>query len=113
MKIRDDSKINKLLQQNDEAKNELFFDENGNPKRYTVQDISKTLELNKISRDMYAQQSKQNEMQRVASIPTSVVIQWLDEGINVMNPTSEDIKKIHKKLNSPEYKYLRTGGGRL
>ena len=113
MKIKDYSKINKILEKDDTHHDELFFDENGNAKRYTWQDVSKTLELNKVSRDMYAQQSKQNEMQRVASIPTSVVIQWLDEGINVMNPNQEDIKRIHKKLNSPEYAYLRTGGGRL
>jgi hypothetical protein len=42
-----------------------------------------------------------------------VVVQWMQEGINVMNPTYEDQKKIKQRLNSPEYAYLRTRGGRL
>ena len=50
---------------------------------------------------------------RVASIPSVVVMQWMEEGINVMAPNREDQKRIKKKLNSPEWAYLRTGGGRL
>jgi hypothetical protein len=42
-----------------------------------------------------------------------VVMEWMKEGINVMAPTYEDQKKIKKKLNSPEYAYLRTRKGRL
>ena len=52
-------------------------------------------------------------MQKVASIPNVVVMEWMQEGINVMNPSKECIGRIKKKLNSPEYAYLRTGGGRL
>ena len=78
-----------------------------------AQDVSKVLELNKIARDMDDNAPRYGEFQRVASIPNVIVTEWLNEGINVMNPKEEDIKRIHKKLNSPEYAYLRTGGGRL
>ena len=57
--------------------------------------------------------AKYGETERVASIPMVVVLQWMKEGINVMNPTYEDQKKIKQRLNSPEYAYLRTRGGRL
>jgi hypothetical protein len=53
------------------------------------------------------------EMQRVASIPNVVAIQWIQEGINVMAPNKEDLRRMKLKLNSPEYAYIRTGGGRL
>ena len=53
------------------------------------------------------------EMQRVASIPNVIAIQWMQEGINVMAPNKDDLKRMKKKLNSPEFAYLRTGGGRL
>ena len=40
-------------------------------------------------------------------------VEWMQEGINVMSPNKEDLARMRKKLNSPEYAYLRTGGGRL
>lgn len=76
------------------------------------QDVSGVLAENKRARDL-AQGQRMGEMQRVASIPAVVVIEWMKEGINVMAPNREDLKRMKKKLNSPEYAYLRTGGGRL
>ena len=76
------------------------------------QDVSGVLAENKRAREL-AQGQRMGEMQRVASIPAVVVIEWMKEGINVMAPNREDLKAMKKKLNSPEYAYLRTGGGRL
>ena len=76
------------------------------------QDVSGVLEANKRAREQ-AEGRKMGEMQRVASIPNVVAIQWIQEGINVMAPNKEDLKRMKQKLNSPEYAYLRTGGGRL
>ena len=76
------------------------------------QDVSAALAANKRARDA-AQGQRMGEMARVASIPSIVVMEWMKEGINVMAPKHEDLKRIKKKLNSPEYAYLRTGGGRL
>lgn len=74
--------------------------------------MSGVLEANKRAREQ-AEGRKMGEMQRVASIPNVVAIQWIQEGINVMAPNKEDLKRMKQKLNSPEYAYLRTGGGRL
>jgi|TARA_Y100000389_G_C17421368_1_gene496923 hypothetical protein len=101
---------------NDSDKLETFFHvnaEKGTTHTQYTQDISKILESNKIDRDISSQQGVTPDMQKVASIPNVVVMEWLSEGINVMNPNEEDIKRIKKKLNSPDYAYLRTGGGRL
>jgi len=76
------------------------------------QDVSAILEANKRARAT-AQGQRMGEMQLVASIPVVVVMEWMKEGINVMAPNREDLKRMKKKLNSPEYAYLRTGGGRL
>tara|TARA_A200000159_G_scaffold133039_1_gene130979 strand:+ start:35006 stop:35305 length:300 start_codon:yes stop_codon:yes gene_type:complete len=76
------------------------------------QDVSAILEQNKIAREQ-AEGKKMGDMVRVATIPDVVVIEWMNEGINVMSPNREDLRRIKKKLNSPEYAYLRTGGGKL
>lgn len=42
-----------------------------------------------------------------AHMPNSIINKWLiEEGINVFD--RNDQKKVHQKLNSPEYMYLRT-----
>jgi len=76
------------------------------------QDVTAVLDANKIAR-ANADSQKKSDMVRVASIPHVVVIEWMKEGINVMAPTYEDKKRMKMKLNSPDYAYLRTGGGRL
>lgn len=77
-----------------------------------TQDVSAVLEANKRAREQ-AENRKMGDMVRVASIPDVVAIEWMNEGINVMSPNREDLRRMKKKLNSPEYAYLRTGGGRL
>ena len=77
-----------------------------------LQDVSEILAANKRAREE-AEGQRRGENVRVASIPAVVVMQWMEEGINVMAPNREDQKRIKKKLNSPEWAYLRTGGGRL
>jgi hypothetical protein len=77
-----------------------------------LQDVSAVLAANKRAREE-ARGKKMGDMVRVASIPDVVAIAWMNEGINVMSPNREDLRRMKKKLNSPEYAYLRTGGGRL
>lgn len=78
-----------------------------------TQDISPIIAKNIAQAKEIDKHAKWGETERVASIPMVVVIQWMKEGINVMAPTYEDQQKIKKKLNSREYAYLRTRGGRL
>jgi hypothetical protein len=77
------------------------------------QDISALVERNRALSQARDKHARWNDFERVASIPAVVVIDWMNEGINVMAPTAEDKRKIRLKLNSPEYAYLRTRGGRL
>jgi hypothetical protein len=52
------------------------------------------------------------DMRRVASIPMAVVYKWLvEDGIDVFS--GEDQDRVAKKLNDPDYAYLRTAPGRL
>lgn len=78
-----------------------------------TQDIAPIIADNIARSNEIDKHAKYGETARVASIPMVVVLQWMQEGINVMNPTYEDQKKIKQRLNSPEYAYLRTRGGRI
>lgn len=79
-----------------------------------VQDVEPILEANK--RDFNATpetgQFKQ-PLVLAARIPLIVIEQWLKEGINLFEPSPEMEKAVRKKLNSPEYAYLRTNRGRI
>lgn len=77
------------------------------------QDVSPILDRNQQLRNHFSGK-KMGDMQHIASIPFAVVEEWRNRyGINVFRPNKEDQKRIQKLLNSPEYAYLRTGGGRL
>lgn len=77
------------------------------------QDVKPIIESNRKAFNASEKSDTWSDWNRVASIPAVVVMEWMKEGINVMAPTYEDQKKIKKKLNSPEYAYLRTRKGRL
>lgn len=77
------------------------------------QDVTDILANNRRLAAAKDKHAKWNDWERVASIPSIVIIEWMKEGINVMAPTQEDKRKIRMKLNSPDYAYLRTRGGRL
>jgi hypothetical protein len=78
-----------------------------------TQDVTPIIDSNRRAYNDSEKSDKWGDWNRVASIPSVVVMEWMKEGINVMAPTYEDQKKIKKKLNSPEYAYLRTRKGRL
>lgn len=77
------------------------------------QDVAPIIDSNLRAQNEADKHAKWGDWNRVASIPAVVATQWMNEGINILAPTYEDQKKIKKKLNSPEYAYLRTRGGRL
>lgn len=85
---------------------ELFYEENGD--RLIVkstQDVESILNHNRmLQNDKSLTRTK--EMRHVASIPNIVVEQWLKEGINIFN--KEHWQRAKKRLNDPDYKYLRT-----
>lgn len=76
-----------------------------------VQDCEPVLEINKamtLHNDGY---TPGREMRRAASIPMGVVLKWREEGIDIFNPNHA--YAIKRKLNDPEWRYLRTADGKL
>ena len=81
----------------------------------TFQDVEPFLEKNK--RELQARveagrRHKVEDMRKIASIPNIVAEKWLKEfGINVFD--KNDMPKIKKMLNHPDYAYLKTVPGRV
>ena len=56
--------------------------------------------------------SQSREMRRVASIPMQLIYHWLEtEGWNAFDPANAD--RLAKRLNDPDYAYLRTADGHV
>lgn len=50
---------------------------------------------------------------QVAHIPPVIALQWLNDGIDVFSNDPEMRKKVIRRLNDPEWRYLRTDGGKI
>ena len=85
----------------------------------SVQDVEGRLERNKALAnhgDGGFSEDPDKWLKRIASIPNVVVLQWLKEGLDVLNgdPRDPEFKrKLAAKLNDPDYRYLRTAPGRV
>lgn len=81
-----------------------------------TQDVEGYLEQNRrefnAAPDTRVSRNRSN-LRKVASIPMIVAEQWIREGINIFDPSPEVQKRITAKLNSNEYRYLRTAPGRI
>lgn len=81
--------------------------EDGFALRYE-QDAEPIIELNKtkqsMGREYYA---RDNEMWRVASIPSVIQMKWMiEKGVDVYNP--DHWPAVQRLLNDPEWRYLKT-----
>lgn len=79
-----------------------------------VQNIEPALDRNKelYNDSSYRQQGMKDSFLHVAHIPMIIIEKWkVEEGIDVFNP--DHINRVRAKLNSNEYKYLRTSSGRI
>jgi hypothetical protein len=75
----------------------------------SMQDVDSILDRNKtLSNDeSYTKKGFKNDWWHYATIPNILIEKWkLEEGIDVFNRNHD--KAVWKKLNSPEYKYLKT-----
>lgn len=75
---------------------------------HTSQDVQPFIDANKyaqsLGRDAWR---KQGDWRLEATIPIGVQYQWLTKyGIDVLNPDHKDA--VVKKLNDPDWKYLKT-----
>lgn len=66
---------------------------------------------NNVSHKGFKAALRKKNIWKAASIPNSVVEMWLKEGIDVFNDNHWE--KVKAKLNSDEFKYLRTSPGKL
>lgn len=74
----------------------------------TVQDVEPILEANKrlYNNPSHRQHGVKHEFAHVAHIPMILVHKWLMEGIDVYKES--DWPRVKRKLEDPDYKYLRT-----
>jgi hypothetical protein len=70
------------------------------------QDVEAILDENKRLASLNDGYSPSRDFRRVASIPMTVIEQWMKEGINIFDRNCDEA--IRRKLNSPEWRRLRT-----
>lgn len=85
------------------------------------QDCTQIIETNKATQNIgtpggrlndYERAGIKNEWAHVASIPAVIIEKWRrEDGINVFD--KNHIKAVKAKLNSSEWRYLRTGSMRV
>lgn len=90
--------------------------QDGDRKKFRIahsQDVGLILDRNTNlqNADEYKRTGIKNGFQHVAHIPDIVQIQWLREGIDVLNP--QHLPKVLAKLRDPEWRKLRTTLGRI
>lgn len=76
---------------------------------YTVashQDVAPFLDRNKALANANDGYNRTRDMRRLASIPNIVLMQWLNEAGSM--EILRDPKFLSRKLNDPDYLYLRT-----
>jgi hypothetical protein len=97
----------------------VFRREQGRVVVQRTQDTTPYLEANRRelaeapSWNPYGSGRKDKALRKVASIPMIVVEQWMREGLNIFDPSPETQKRIAQKLNSNEYRDLRTFPGKV
>lgn len=74
----------------------------------TVQDVEPILELNKARQNEAPTQSDWGR--HIGTIPNVILVKWLyEEGANVWRMSSDEFGRfIRRKLNDPDWRYLRT-----
>ena len=79
----------------------------------TIQDVEPILDNNKRLQTFNDGYSPSRDMKRIASIPMVIAERWIKEdGYNWMAlPKKEKSVYLRKKLNDPDYRFLRTSGG--
>lgn len=72
---------------------------------YSEQDIGHEVEASKQlqNNDEFWKQGMKDEFAMYAHIPSIILEQWAREGVNI-----NDAKALVKKVNHPDYAYLRT-----
>jgi hypothetical protein len=78
----------------------------------SVQDVEPIIDTNKAMQndDNYSRDGIKNEFWHVARIPVTIQEKWLrEDGIDIYN--KDHWPKVKRKLNDPDYRYLKTTTG--
>ena len=80
-----------------------------------VERFGPRVELNKRLQKEKVYADKKRPMARVASIPPIIAHQWMiDDGVIWFQLRGDDLEKyLNRKLNDPDWKWLRTSEGRI
>lgn len=77
-----------------------------------IDSVKAILDHNSQARNHTTGRNVDGTMVRVASIPAAVQMKWMaEDGLDIQNPLHAD--RLRKKLNDPDWAFLRTGGGNL
>ena len=104
------------------AKNSLgpatYFDWDDGEKKATVetiQDVEPIIEANKREQASGKSTTRDKSFKKIASIPVIFMTQWMQQdGVNWFRLSKrEQAAYLRRKLNDPQYKFLRTSGGRF
>lgn len=83
-----------------------------------IQDVEPYLNQNTAQRNAVGDYKnkwsrKDRPLRMVADIPNVIVEKWLKEGVNVFSNDPDMVNKVRRKLDEPEYRYLKTHPGRI
>lgn len=84
----------------------VYANDRGDVIRETVQDVDPILKANRERANAYDGSRAGDHMVKAASVPMNVYLQWLDEGVDMLDPNCE--AEVNRRLNSPEWAYLKT-----
>lgn len=78
-----------------------------------TQDVTQSLEANTVLRNdpSFRAAGMKESFLKVASIDPVVQMEWMKEGIDVMNP--DHWPAVKRKLNDPDWQKVRTTTGRV
>jgi hypothetical protein len=76
------------------------------------QDVEAIVEDNKARQNHNDGFSPTRELRHIAHVPTIIWLKWLqEEGFDAFDPANDAL--LRRKLNDPEWRYLRTCPGRV
>lgn len=103
----------RLLSAHDDGRRtDVKFDDQGRIIVRTQEEVDPVLESNHQHRLNGDHRRMGGDWHFVATVPNVIALKWLQEdGINIWDGEHQD--GLARKLNDPDWAYLRTGGGRI
>jgi hypothetical protein len=102
-----------LSARDDGSVTDVEFAADGSAVIRTRQEVGGILDHNKLIRDNDPNRGwrMNGDWRLYASIPNVIVHKWLEEGIDIYSGEQQDA--LARKLNDPDWAYLRTANGRI